>query len=206
MGILFSCSVDDYDALEESAAALAPAAAESPKHEAAAVKLQKTRASGRRQLIDCAVLVEQSWLKLLDFTLLKRSSVSFFDIEKQETTVSRLGRDCPRMKKTQKLALQHWLEVIDPRHRYGHNLERIYSKKGISSSVSAREAAHLLVDDRGWATDRVRVQLPVGAVAASAGAGEPVAEERRLGVRVRVLLVLITVAAELQRRRCGEGV
>uniref|UniRef100_A0A0E0KQP7 Uncharacterized protein n=1 Tax=Oryza punctata TaxID=4537 RepID=A0A0E0KQP7_ORYPU len=142
MGVLFLCPVDDYDVLEESAEA------ESPKHETTAVKLQKTRASGRRQLADCAMLVEQSWWKLLDFTILKRSSVSFFDIEKQETIVSRLGRDCPRMKKAQKLALQHWLEAIDPRHRYGHNLERIYSKKGMRSSVSAREAALLLVDDR----------------------------------------------------------
>jgi hypothetical protein len=34
----------------------------------------------RRQLADCAVLVEQSWWKPLDFALLKRSSVSFFEV------------------------------------------------------------------------------------------------------------------------------
>uniref|UniRef100_J3LP61 Uncharacterized protein n=1 Tax=Oryza brachyantha TaxID=4533 RepID=J3LP61_ORYBR len=207
MGVLFSCPVDDYDALEEEVAAassggggerailkalgsgklviegslsfkrdqqMSPAtlqvetkisikpadiaaaappmprevararlfadggAAESPEHEAAAVKLQKVYKSfrTRRQLADCAVLVEQSWWKLLDFALLKRSSVSFFDIEKQETAVSRwsrartraakVGKGLSKDEKAQKLALQHWLEAIDPRHRYGHNLHYYY--------------------------------------------------------------------------------
>ncbi|TVU46846.1 hypothetical protein EJB05_06418, partial [Eragrostis curvula] len=112
--------------------------AESPKHEAAALKLQKVYKSfrTRRQLADCAVLVEQSWWKLLDFALLKRSSVSFFDIEKQETAMSKWSRARTRVAKVgkgllkdenaQKLALQHWLEAIDPRHRYGHNLHYYY--------------------------------------------------------------------------------
>lgn len=117
---------------------VATAAAESPKHEAAALKLQKVYKSfrTRRQLADCAVLVEQSWWKLLDFALLKRSSVSFFDIEKQETAVSKwsrartraakVGKGLSKDEKAQKLALQHWLEAIDPRHRYGHNLHYYY--------------------------------------------------------------------------------
>ncbi|KAL0691164.1 hypothetical protein Bca4012_090843 [Brassica carinata] len=80
-----------------------------PKHEAA-IKLQKVYKSfrTRRKLADCAVLVEQSWWKLLDFAELKRSSISFFDIEKHETAISRLdigeGKEvnlvekCPRSK------------------------------------------------------------------------------------------------------------
>ncbi|KAM0828367.1 hypothetical protein ACQ4PT_067600 [Festuca glaucescens] len=112
--------------------------AESPKHEAAALRLQKVYKSfrTRRQLADAAVLVEQSWWKLLDFALLKRSSVSFFDIEKQETAVSKwsrararaakVGKGLSKDDKAQKLALQHWLEAIDPRHRYGHNLHYYY--------------------------------------------------------------------------------
>ncbi|KAL6893551.1 hypothetical protein ACP4OV_007649 [Aristida adscensionis] len=74
--------------------------------------------------------------KLLDFALLKRSSVSFFDIEKQETAMSKWSRATTRVakvgkgllkdEKAQKLALQHWLEAIDPRHRYGHNLHYYY--------------------------------------------------------------------------------
>nr|XP_043608354.1 IQ domain-containing protein IQM2-like [Erigeron canadensis] len=110
---------------------------ESPKHEAA-TKLQKVYKSfrTRRKLADCAVLIEQSWWKLLDFAELKRSSISFFDLEKQETAISRwsrartraakVGKGLSKNCKAQKLALQHWLEAIDPRHRYGHNLQFYY--------------------------------------------------------------------------------
>ncbi|CAK9153394.1 unnamed protein product [Ilex paraguariensis] len=106
----------------------------------AAVKLQKTYKSfrTRRQLADCAVLVEQRWWKLLDFAVLKSSSISFFDIGKSETAVSRwsrartkaakVGKGLSKDDKARKLALQHWLEAIDPRHRYGHNLQFYYAK------------------------------------------------------------------------------
>ncbi|XP_038701546.1 IQ domain-containing protein IQM6-like [Tripterygium wilfordii] len=106
----------------------------------AALKLQKVYKSfrTRRKLADCAVLVEQRWSKLLDFAELKRSSISFFDIERPETAFSRwsrartraakVGKGLSKDKKARKLALQHWLEAIDPRHRYGHNLQFYYAK------------------------------------------------------------------------------
>ncbi|XP_030457916.2 IQ domain-containing protein IQM6 isoform X1 [Syzygium oleosum] len=108
------------------------------RSKAAATKLQTVYRSfrTRRQLADCAVLVEQRWWKLLDFAELKRSSISFFDIEKPETAVSRwsrartraakVGKGSAKDEKARKLALQHWLEAIDPRHRYGHNLQFYY--------------------------------------------------------------------------------
>ncbi|XP_021278129.1 IQ domain-containing protein IQM2 [Herrania umbratica] len=110
-----------------------------PQHEAA-IRLQKVYKSFRirRKLADCAVLVAQSWWELLDFAELKRSSISFFDIDKHETAISRwsrartraakVGKGLSKNDKAQKLALQHWLEAIDPRHRYGHNLHFYYNQ------------------------------------------------------------------------------
>ncbi|EOY32297.1 hypothetical protein QUC31_019457 [Theobroma cacao] len=110
-----------------------------PQHEAA-IRLQKVYKSfrTRRKLADCAVLVAQSWWELLDFAELKRSSISFFDIDKHETAISRwsrartkaakVGKGLSKNDKAQKLALQHWLEAIDPRHRYGHNLHFYYNQ------------------------------------------------------------------------------
>ncbi|XP_039061058.1 IQ domain-containing protein IQM6-like [Hibiscus syriacus] len=105
----------------------------------AALRLQKVYKSfrTRRKLADCAVVAEQKWWELLDFAELKRTSVSFFEIEKQKTAVSRwsrartraakVGKGLSKDEKARKLALQHWLEAIDPRHRYGHNLQFYYT-------------------------------------------------------------------------------
>lgn len=58
----------------------------------------------------------------MDFAALKRSSVSFFSIDKPETAVSRwarartraakVGKGLSKDEKAQKLALQHWLEAV----------------------------------------------------------------------------------------------
>ncbi|XP_071742395.1 IQ domain-containing protein IQM1-like [Rutidosis leptorrhynchoides] len=105
---------------------------------AAATTVQKIYKSyrTRRNLADCAVVVEELWWKALDFAALDRSSVSFFDVKKPETATSRwarartraakVGKGLSKNEKAQKLALQHWLEAIDPRHRYGHNLHLYY--------------------------------------------------------------------------------
>ncbi|KAL5559456.1 hypothetical protein UlMin_035667 [Ulmus minor] len=106
--------------------------------DAAATKLQKVYKSyrTRRNLADCAVVVEELWWKALDSAFLTQSSVSFFNIGKPESAVSKwlrartraakVGKGLSKDEKAQKLALQHWLEAIDARHRYGHNLHFYY--------------------------------------------------------------------------------
>ncbi|CAO2170384.1 unnamed protein product [Urochloa humidicola] len=112
----------------------------------AATKLQKIYKGHRtrRSLADGAIIAEELWWKAYDSVYLNIKSISFFDGGKQETAASRwsragkriakVGKGLSKDEKAQKLALQHWLEAIDPRHRYGHNLHLYYDIWSASSS------------------------------------------------------------------------
>uniref|UniRef100_M8CR34 IQ domain-containing protein IQM3 n=1 Tax=Aegilops tauschii TaxID=37682 RepID=M8CR34_AEGTA len=79
--------------------------------------------------------IERRW-QALDFARLNHSTVSFYDDPEPETAASRwnrvslnaskVGQGLSKDAKALKLAFQHWIEAIDPRHRYGHNLHFYY--------------------------------------------------------------------------------
>ncbi|GAU42319.1 hypothetical protein TSUD_25450 [Trifolium subterraneum] len=90
----------------------------------------------RRRLADSAVVAEELWWQAIDFVRLNHSTISFFNLpetaasrwSRVKLNASKVGKGLSLDAKAQKLAFQHWIEAIDPRHRYGHNLHYYYEE------------------------------------------------------------------------------
>ncbi|XP_010515762.1 PREDICTED: IQ domain-containing protein IQM3-like [Camelina sativa] len=140
-GDILISPVDRRDeSLVPEKSSLGESACEDDSTSLAAVKVQKVYRSyrTRRRLADSVVVAEELWWQAMDYARLNHSTISFFDYSRPETAVSRwnrvslnaskVGKGLSIVDKAQKLAFQHWIEAIDPRHRYGHNLHKYYEE------------------------------------------------------------------------------
>uniref|UniRef100_A0A7N0TJD5 Uncharacterized protein n=1 Tax=Kalanchoe fedtschenkoi TaxID=63787 RepID=A0A7N0TJD5_KALFE len=99
------------------------------------MKLRRTFGSRRRRSGSGSVVpVGPHWWKLLESTELERSSTESASTSESpkskwcraKVKALRVGKGLSKNVVFRKLASQHWLEAVDPGHRYGHNLRFYY--------------------------------------------------------------------------------
>ncbi|XP_039802769.1 IQ domain-containing protein IQM3-like [Panicum virgatum] len=144
-----SGDVDELDALHLSLAAHAPherrvwggAADDEDGDAMARAAAGEGEALAQEKLRRATAAAASGWVgsagwQALNFARLSHSTISFFDEPRPKTATShwnrvslkasKVGQGLSRDSKALKLAFQHWVEAIDPRHRSGHNLHFYY--------------------------------------------------------------------------------
>ncbi|CAM6088848.1 unnamed protein product [Calypogeia fissa] len=107
--------------------------------ETAAVEVQRMYRGHRvrRNLADAATMAHKfGWWNVVEGAVLQHNSSNFYAYNAPQNATQRwlrlkkkaakVGKGLSKNEKARKLALQHWLEAIDPKHRYGHNLHFYY--------------------------------------------------------------------------------
>ncbi|XP_041027945.1 IQ domain-containing protein IQM3-like [Juglans microcarpa x Juglans regia] len=107
-------------------------------HAHAAVKLQNMYRSFRHRRMLADTIIMELWGHAIDFARLNISTTFFFQCMNERSSNTRwtrigfnasvVGRGVSENDKAQILAFQHWIEAIDPRHRYGHCLRLYYNQ------------------------------------------------------------------------------
>jgi hypothetical protein len=110
-----------------------------PLKTSAAVLIQRTYRGyrARRKLADAVIMSKKvGWWNVVDSAVLQQQTLQYYAHSKSwkandnwkrlKRKASKLGKGLAKDNKALKLALQHWLEAVDARHRYGHNLRPYY--------------------------------------------------------------------------------
>ncbi|XP_042943712.1 IQ domain-containing protein IQM3-like isoform X2 [Carya illinoinensis] len=104
----------------------------------AAMKLQNMYRSFRHRRMLADTIIMELWEYAIDFARLNISTTFFFQCINERSSNTRwtrigfnasiVGRGVSESDEAQILAFQHWIEAIDPRHRYGHYLRLYYNR------------------------------------------------------------------------------
>ncbi|XP_024521977.1 IQ domain-containing protein IQM5-like [Selaginella moellendorffii] len=112
----------------------------------------------RRQLADCACLAKDyGWWNVVNGVVLSKKTAQDDPPHRwirAGREAAKVGRGLFQDEKAKKLAFQHWLEAIDVKHRYGHNLrfyfnawERSGTKERFFTWLDAGEGRYLDLEE-----------------------------------------------------------